>query len=92
LKGSQEYKVLSGCSAAWLAHQHGVLGVGGSNPLTQICFVYNSVDGLIFSFQKAVHNWWIDHNPPFLTTLLTIGEQKRYSGKKWVVIDISTGI
>ncbi len=31
--------ILSGCSAAWLAHQHGVLGVGGSNPLTQIFFL-----------------------------------------------------
>ena len=29
---------LSGCSAAWLAHLHGVQGVGGSNPLTQILF------------------------------------------------------
>ena len=27
---------LSGCSAAWLAHLHGVQVVGGSNPLTQI--------------------------------------------------------
>ena len=29
---------ISGCSAAWLAHLHGVQGVGGSNPLTQILF------------------------------------------------------
>ena len=30
--------LISGCSAAWLAHLHGVQGVGGSNPLTQILF------------------------------------------------------
>lgn len=29
---------ISGCSAAWPAHLHGVQGVGGSNPLTQIPF------------------------------------------------------
>ncbi len=36
--GSRDQRSQSGCSAAWLAHLHGVQGVGGSNPLTQISF------------------------------------------------------
>src|SRR4051812_36606626 len=28
----------SGCSSAWLEHQTGGLGVGGSNPLTLTCW------------------------------------------------------
>ena len=37
-EGLQLFNLLSGCSAAWLAHLHGVQEVGGSNPLTQILF------------------------------------------------------
>jgi hypothetical protein len=69
---------------------YGVLGVVGSNPITQI--VYNSVNRLIFSFQKVVHNWQIDHKSTFLITLLTSGEHVKSSWNSWSLVDTSTEI
>ena len=51
---------LSGCSAAWLAHLHGVQEVVGSNPITQILLLSMSCDRSIHLRNPSFFNRVVD--------------------------------
>jgi hypothetical protein len=53
----------SGCSAAWLAHLHGVQGDGGSNPLTQILFLLWSNPHIVSNHKLVTFSYQACHYP-----------------------------